>query len=301
MITNSNQIELRHLRYFQALAHQLHFRRAAESLYISQPGLSRQIQQLETFLDCPLFIRDKKHVELTAAGTYFQKEVDFILNQVTNACHQATMISSGRKGGIKIGFVGSAMQDIIPELIIKTTKIHPDISFSFEEMRNPLQVKMLSQGEIDLGFVRLNEVPENLEIKAIHEDTFSVVLPPDHSISSQNFKDMRQFKDDPFILFQPRYSPAYYKEVLSICEDAGYSPNIAHNSVHASTIYRLVENGLGISIIPTSLQKGYDMKVKFVELTKIRQKAKLSIVYSKKNRNPSLPLILDIIQAKLNK
>lgn len=294
----SNHIEFRHLRYFQALARELHFRKAADSLFISQPGLSRQIQQLEDYVGSALFERDKKHVALTAAGQYFNKESAYVLNAIENMIKQTKTIASGELGEIKIGFVGSAMQNVIPTLILKTTQILPDLHFSFEEMRNAQQIEKLMSNEIDLGFVRLNAVPTSLNMKDIFRDTFSIVLPVDHEINEDNFRSIKQLKNESFILFQANYSPAYHDKIISICEDHGFTPKISHNSVHASTIYRLIENGLGISIVPTSLKHGYDMNVKFIELKNIKQKAELSIVWSKNNRNPVLQKVLDIIDSE---
>ncbi len=297
----SNQIEFRHLRYFVALAKELHFKKAADKLYISQPGLSRQIQQLEGYVGTTLFERDKKHVELTEAGNYFLIESNFLLNALDKMISETNIIASGKNGDIKIGFLGSAMQEIIPNLILKVNKKYPGISFTFEEMSNSLQVEKLISNEIDLGFVRLDNTDSELNLVPIFEDTFSLVLPFDHPIDSTNFKSMKQFKNDSFILFQQSYSPAYYRQIVSICEDNGFLPKIVHNSVHASTIFRLVENNLGISIVPTSLQKGFNLKIKFIELKSIKQRALLSYAWSKKNRNPALKNVLASIGDKMIK
>jgi len=297
----SNQIEVRHLRYFQALAKELHFKRAAESIFISQPGLSRQIKQLEEYAGAQLFERDKKHVELTEAGKYFRSESEYILNNLENLVKQVQQIAHGDAGEVKIGFVGSAMQNVIPELILKITSKYPQLHFSFEELRNDKQVANLLTNELDLGFVRLNQVPDDLSIKPIFEDTFSLVVSKDHPITAKNFKSLAQFKDDAFILFKANYSPVYFRQIVSICEDQGFYPNIVHNSVHASTIYRLVESGLGVSIVPTSLKFGYKMNVRFIELCDIRQKAELSLLWSKNNRNPALKNVLEIVAPEMIK
>ena len=295
----SNQVEFRHLRYFQALAQELHFHRAADKLFISQPGLSRQIQQLEQFVGTQLFERDKKHVALTHAGAYFQKESNFLLNSLENMVEETRNIASGTQGELRIGFVGSAMQNIIPELILKSTNVYPNLSFSFEEMRNSRQIERLLVNDIDLGFVRLDDLPAEINSSLVYEDTFSLVLPEDHPIDDSNFQSIRQLSEEPYILFHSSYSPTYHNQIISICQDQGFTPRIVHNSVHASTIYRLVENGLGISIVPSALKDGYDMKVKFIELSQIKQRAQLLMVWSKKNRNPSLKKVLEIIDSKI--
>ncbi len=294
----SNHVEFRHLRYFQALAKELHFKRAADRVFISQPGLSRQIKQLEEYIGVALFERDKKHVALTKAGEYFISEANFLLNSLQNSILQTQNIAEGASGELKIGFVGSAMQNVIPNLILQSTKQLPELKFSFEELRNAGQVDKLLSNEIDLGFIRLNRVPDQLYKKAIFQDTFSLVLPKSHPITPDNFNGINEFADESFILFKANYSPAYHKEIISICEDAGFYPKIVHNSVHASTIYRLVENGLGISIVPSALKDGYNMQVKFLELKDIPQRAHLSVCWSKNNRNPALQKVLNILDLK---
>lgn len=296
-----NQIELRHFNYFQALAKELHFKKAADSIFISQPGLSRQIKQLEDIINVTLFERDKKHVELTEAGRYFQKEATFILNNIKNLIKQTQQVSEGKSGEVKIGFVGSAMQNVIPTLIREATIRFPELHFSFEELRNDTQVESLLINELDLGFVRLTQVPDDIIMKPIYEDTFSLVTPKNHPIDQTNFTSLQQFREEAFILFKPSYSPAYFSQIVSICEDHGFYPKVVHNSVHASTIYRLVESGLGVSIVPTSLQDGYKMNVNFIELKNIRQKAQLSLAWSKRNRNPSLQNVLGIVAPEMIK
>lgn len=292
----SNQIEFRHLRYFIALSQELHFRKAAEKLFISQPGLSRQIQQLEGFLGAKLVNRTKRKVELTQAGHFFKIEAEYLVNGLEKMLKRTNEIAEGRDGDIKIGFVGSAMQNVIPDLIVTMNQLYPGIHFSFEELSNEVQIKKLKSNEIDIGFVRLDQVDEDLDIRPIFEDTFSLVLPVDHPICEENFVNMKQLETESFILFQQKYSPAYYKQVISICEDQGFLPNIVHNSVHASTIFKLVENKLGVSIIPTTLKNGFDMKIKFIELSKIPQKAMLSYTWNRRNRNPALNFVLDCLK-----
>jgi DNA-binding transcriptional LysR family regulator len=299
LITKSNQIELRHFRYFLAVAEELHFRKAAEKLYVSQPGLSRQIKQMEELLGAQLFERDKKKVTLTAAGKYFKNEAEYILHHTQKVYAHTHLIESGVRGEIRVGFVGSAMQKVIPELLVSCDQKYPGIQFSFEEMSNIDQVEKLVSDTLDIGFLRLNRVPGQLEVKPILEETFSLVLPQGHSIEEQNFKSMSQLSEESFILFQPTYSPLYYDKVMSICEDQGFSPNVVHNTVHANTIFRLVENGMGVSIVPTSLKNGFDLNIKFIELKKIPQRAILFVAWNKKNRNPSHFKFLEIIEQNL--
>jgi len=267
---------------------ELHFRKAAEKLFISQPGLSRQIKQMEEILDAQLFIRNKKKVLLTPAGIYLKGELEFILNHLELTKKQLKLINEGSSGELRIGFLGSAMQSVVPKLLLQLQDKFPEIKTSLDELSNHAQVDAVLKDKLDVGFVRLARVPVGLNIKTVFEDTFSVVLPASHPLTQQSFKSMRQLRDESFVLFSQDYSPLYFDKVMSICEDAGFSPKVSHKSVHAQTIFKLVENHMAIAIIPTALQYGFKMKVKFIELQKIKQKAILSVIWKTDNRNPVL-------------
>ncbi len=289
------QIELRHFVYFLAVAEELHYRKAAEKLFISQPGLSTQIKQMETILETQLFIRDKKKVALTPAGEFLKGEVEFLLNHLEQTKKQLKLIGKGHLGEIRIGFLGSAMQNVVPNLLLDLKKKHPLIHTSLEELSNRAQINAILHDRLDLGFVRLARVPKGLKLKPVFEDTFSLVLPEDHLMDASSFKSMKQMANDDFILFSQDYSPLYYDTVLSICEDANFTPKVSHKSVHAQTIFKLVENKLGIAIVPTALQYGFQMKVKFIELKRIKQRAILSMVWKEDNRNPALKNCMDLL------
>ncbi len=294
----SNRIEWRHLRYFLAVAEELHFGRAASKLFISQPGLSRQIKQLEEELDTKLFDRDNKKVNLTIAGDYFRKEVQSLAVQFDRAKLNTKLIGEGGIGRISLSYVGSAMQNVIPKLLLSTRNKFPQIKFGLEELDNAKQIEGLLSQKIDLGFVRLNQVQRDLAIQPVFEDTFSLVLPENHPLTKRKFKSLSQLKEEPFILFEKEYSSFYYDIVMSIFDDAGFSPIISHATVHANTIFRLVENNFGISIVPSSLALGYDLKVKFIELKHIPHRTELSVVWNKKNKNPVMNKVLDLILKK---
>jgi len=284
----SYQLELRHFTYFLAVAEELHFRKAAERLFISQPGLSRQIKQMEEIIGAELFIRNKRNVRLTAAGMYLKKEIAYVFNHIDFTIKQTRLIDEGSEGEVRIGFLGSAIQTVIPKLLVEADKEYPKIQFSLEEMSNYDQVRAIEKDQLDIGFVRLARVPDNISIKAIENDTFSLVLPKNHELNTTNFRNVAQVSEEHFILFSSDYSSIYYDKIMSICEDQGFTPIVSHKSVHAQTIFKLVESGLGVAIVPTSLQYGFDLDVKFLIIPKIPQKAELSVIWKEENRNPAL-------------
>ncbi len=289
------QIELRHIRYFLAVAEDLHFRKAAERLFISQPGLSRQIKQMEDDLGVVLFERHNRKVLLTKAGEYLKKELTINLKTIEHTLNHAKLLNDGKSGDLKFGYVGSAMQQIIPNLLLEFEKEHQNVVVSLKEMDNQKQIDGLLSFDIDLGFVRLDRIPKGLEVKSILKESFCLVLPKEHPIDESNFKSLAQFKKDSFILFDPTYSSTYYEKVMQIFDDSGFSPIISHNTIHSGSIYKLVENNFGISIIPQSLAENYNGKIKFIELKKIKQKTMLSVVWNSKNRNPILKEIIKLL------
>ena len=291
----SNQIEFRHYKYFLALAKDLHFRKAAERLYISQPGLSRQIKQMEEDLGINLFERHNRKVELTKAGLYLQKELSNTFKKLDDILSHAKLVNDGMDGNLKLGYVGSAMQKVIPELLLKYKNKHPHVLFSLKEMDNEKQIQALLNQEIDVGFIRMERVPRGINIRSIFEDTFSLVLHKNHPINEENFKDLSQLKDESFILFDSSYSESYHEKVMQIFDHSNFSPIISHYTVNASSIFRLVENNFGVSIVPTSLKLGYDMSIKFIELDKIPQRTTLRMVWNNTNTNPVLENLIDTI------
>ncbi|RUA12470.1 MAG: LysR family transcriptional regulator, partial [Flavobacteriia bacterium] len=227
---------------------------------------------------------------------YLKTEITKNFKDLDDIFNHAKLLNDGIDGSLKFGYVGSAMQEVIPNILPKFRKEHPNVIFSFNEMDNRMQIDALLNRKIDVGFVRLERVPRGLEIKPVFKDTFSLVLPASHQINTSNFKDLNQFKNESFILFDRSYSESYYEKVMQIFDYSGFSPLISHNTVNASSIYRLVENNFGVSIVPTSLKLGYDMGIKFIELKNIPQRTTLKMVWNNTNSNPILKNFLALIK-----
>ena len=291
----SYQIELRHIKYFLAVAEELHFRNAAERLFISQPGLSRQIKALELELGVILFERHTRKVVLTKVGEYLKVSFALQLKTLSHTLENAKMLHDGKKGALNIGYVGSAMQEVIPNLLLRFEKDNPNILFNLKEIDNQKQIEDLLSFSIDIGFVRLERVAKSLEIKIILKENFCLVLPQKHPINQNNFKNLTQFKNESFILFDAAYSSSYYEKVMQIFDNCGFTPLISHNTIHSSSIYKLVENNFGISIVPKSLTQKSGHKIKFIELDMIPQKTTLSVIWNKKNTNPILMDVLNLL------
>ncbi|OEJ99932.1 LysR family transcriptional regulator [Roseivirga misakiensis] len=288
-------MEIRHLRYFLALGKELHFGRAADKLFITQPALTKQIQQLEEELDTKLLKRTKRSVSLTPAGEYFMQEAEYLMNHLDRVVDATKRKGEGEEGEIRIGFVGSAMQQIIPSLLERMSLKFPTIHASLDELNNKDQLNAIANDKLDIGFVRLESVHDGYQQKVVMEDSFSLVVSGQHPIQPKDFKHLNQFENESFILFSNDYSQEYYDNIMSIFSDHNFKPKVSHRSVQANSIFRLVERQLGVAIVPSALQGGIDLDVEFISLDHLPQRTKLMAIWNGENRNEALDKVLRLL------
>lgn len=287
------QIELRHFFYFKTLAEELHFRKAAERLFISQPGLSRQIKQMEEILNTRLLDRNKKEVHLTKAGQYLKSELDILFDHVDQIQNKLQKMEEGKIASLKLGFIGSAVQTILPKLLKKIKELQPLIEINLNELSNENQIELLLKNELDFGFMRLQENPVGLSSKPIVTEKFMLVLPKKHPCNRGTETDLLDFREESFILFAKEYSNSYYDLIMSIFHSHGFRPKVSLRTVNALTIFRLVEEGQGIAIVPTSLNKGYVTNLDFIVLDNIPQQTTLFMVWNERSKNIAKALVLN--------
>ncbi|SMG43158.1 LysR family transcriptional regulator [Sphingobacterium psychroaquaticum] len=294
------QLELRHFNYFQVLAEELHFRRAAERLFISQPGLTRQIKQMEEIYGVSLFERGTRFVRLTAAGVYLKKEVDTLFHNLERVEQELKAIADHDALSLRLGFIGSAVQSILAQLLITLKHEHPRVEVDLQELSNEAQVTKLLKEELDFGFVRIDAIPKGLTGIPVLTEHFSLVVPYAYPTQQDNFTKLLALQEEPFILFSKDYSHSYFDLVMSIFKDAGFQPHVALRTVNALTIFNMVEQGLGVAIVPASLKKGYTTQVKFIDLDQIPQRTTLSLLWNPKVKQRGINVFLDIVQKEIH-
>jgi DNA-binding transcriptional LysR family regulator len=248
-------LELRHLRYFIAVATELHFGRAAEKLHIAQPPLSHQIRQLETELEFELFTRTKRSVVLTPAGQAFLLQVNQIFQQLEQAIEIGRKTSRGELGHISIGFVGSATYNILPVMLQQFRDRYPEVQIELHELTTDRQLIWLREGKIDVGLMRPPIVEPDVTSEIVFEESLVIALPTHHPLANLDSIDLRLLAREPFILFPRQLAPGLYDPIVAICQAAGFSPVVVQECIQMQTTISLVSANLGVSIVPESIQQ----------------------------------------------
>lgn len=261
-------MELRHLLYFKTVAEELHFRKAAAKLFISQPPLSRQIRELEEELGAKLFERNNKRVSLTPAGAYFKKQVDEIFTGLEESRITVRKLHENVSGELNIGYISSTYHIHLMETLKEMRNVFPFLSVKLFEIPTVKQVEALEQGKLDIGILRAPVISEKLSVITLFNDPFVLAVPEQEYFKHPAFYNEAELHKQPFIFFNRDYAPVYYQKLLEICQRLGFVPAITHEANNVHSILRLVEHGAGVSILPESLQIQFpELKIKYIDLT----------------------------------
>src|SRR5579862_8390737 len=251
-------MELRHLRYFVAVAEELHFHRAATRLHISQPPLSQQIRALERELGVTLLARNRRRVALTAAGAGFLEDARAILASVDRAAEHARAIARGSQGTLSIGFVGSAMfSPTLPTMLREFRGGHPGVDLVLRELPTTAQLTALASGEIDVGVIRgpveLAELDGQLELMTIQRERLVAALPDEHALAARRRLRAEDLRCESFVILARREAPGLYAGLAEAMRAAGGLPDDVLEVAEMQTIISLVAGGFGVSLVPASV------------------------------------------------
>jgi DNA-binding transcriptional LysR family regulator len=248
-------MELRHLRYFVAVAEECHFGRAAARLHIAQPPLSQQIRQLEADLGVELFTRTTRRVDLTPAGQRYLERARSILAQVAAAGAEAGRVAAGELGRVSLGFTGSATYELLPSLARALRRDLPGIELDLRgEMLTPRQVEALRAGVLDVGFLRPPTPAPDLDLQVLRREALVAAIPAAHPLAERKRVRLRDLADEPFITYPAGQRSAVAPVVLEACAKAGFSPRVVHEVAETSTLMSFVAAGLGVALVPASVQ-----------------------------------------------
>lgn len=266
-------MELRHLRYFVAVAEELHFGRAARKLNMSQPPLTQQIHKLEDELGVRLFDRSNRKVQLTKEGAIFRKRAESILNQSERAINEVRKAALGEMDTIVIGYMGSVILRELTDMLKIFHEAYPLVKLEFVIMRSDEQYEALIDGKIDAGFVDLAVQPmsdrflsHNVDFDLILHERLCVAVKKDHSLAGKKSIKISDLKNENFVILQRHLFPSHYDKIVSRCEQAGFSPNISAMSDQTDVLLTYVATGVGVALVPECIISAWDKDVSFLTL-----------------------------------
>ncbi|MEJ4044043.1 LysR family transcriptional regulator [Erwinia sp. SLM-02] len=282
-------IELRHLRYFIAVAEELHFGRAAQRLNISQPPLSQQIQILEQEIGARLFARTNRSVRLTAAGRQFLLDARLILQGVAQAADKAARLHRGDEGELRIGFTSSApFISVVSDALFTFRQRYPAVHLQMQEINTRQQLAPLIDGRLDLGVMRNTPLPETLDHQLILQEPMYALVHRDHRLAGREEISVGELAKEPFVFFDPQVGTALYTEILTLLQRYQIEPNIAQEVGEAMTIIGLVSTGLGVSILPASFRRVRLADVVWIPLQERDALSQVWLVWSRLRERPAV-------------
>lgn len=256
-------MELRHLRYFQALGQTLSFTRAAELLHMAQPPLSRQISQLEAMLGTTLVIRERP-LRLTEAGRFLFEQSNDLLLQLNRLAENTRRIGLGERQSLGIGFAPSTLYDVLPELIRELRK-DTELELSLSEMTTLQQAEALKAGLIDIGFGRIRIGDPAIHQMVLSEDPLVAVLPNGHRLVGKP-ASLSELANESFVLYPANPRPSYADHVLALFANHGLHVRVGQWANELQTAIGLVAAGIGIALVPSSVQQQHRTDINYVPI-----------------------------------
>jgi DNA-binding transcriptional LysR family regulator len=249
-------MELRHLRYFVAVAEELHFTRAALRLNIAQPPLSQQIRTLEAELGVQLFVRTRRSVALTDAGHALLPKAREVLSATQALPQQLQRVARGEVGVLRIGFSSTLpLTKVLRDVVADHRRSHPDVALNLREMHSQRQFDALRRGELDVGLVRYNErAPDGICLAVLRRDPLRLVVPSTHRFARRKSVAIADCRDEAFIGFPGDAGTGTGPLLKRLCAQAGFEPRIAQEAREATTQIGLVAAGLGVAVLPAPLE-----------------------------------------------
>lgn len=298
-------MELRHLRYFLAVAETLHFGRAAQRLAISQPPLTVAVQQLEAEVGAPLFLRNSRGVQLTAAGQALVPQARATLERAELALREARDVAAGTAGRLTIGFAGTMLYRGLPAMLRRFQAEHARLAISLRELGSREQLVALLQGGLDAGFVHTTRVPQGLAQILVSSQPFMACVPASHALARRRTLGLAQLTGSPLALVSRAVSPDYNERILALWTQAGAAagaaPTAVHELQHWLSVVSLVAQGLAVAMVPAALQQARIAGAVFVPLAELADDDSLRYdthcLWRSGADQPALALFLHAVQA----
>jgi DNA-binding transcriptional LysR family regulator len=287
-------MELRHLRYFVAVAEAGGFRRAAELLHVSQPPLSQQVRALEEELGVELLTRSGRGVVLSPAGEVFLRESHAILDAVARATELARRVGRGETGHLSVAFVGSSLFGLLPAILRAFRAERPDVELHLREQPTGLALDAIRAGHTDVGVLRPPSTATDLECHVIERERVLVALPQGHRLADSARIDPRELWNEQLILLGRREAPGLHESLVAALESVGGLPHVSQEASEIQTVLGLVAADLGVSLVPESAATLARAGVVYRALAGPAPTVDLALVWREDARSPVLDAFLDI-------
>ncbi|HTD24800.1 MAG TPA: LysR family transcriptional regulator [Terriglobales bacterium] len=281
------------MRSFFVLAGELHFRKASERLFMSQPALSKQIRKLEEKVGGALFTRTRRRVLLTEAGNVLLPLAKRLVQDSEAALGRAREAAEGRAGTLRIGFGIASAAEILPRTLLRFRRSNPHVELQMRDMSTPGQTAALLDGRIDVGILRMPIVETEFESFPLSRERLVAVAP--ESVAYSRKQGLASLRDQPFICFPKSASATLYQHVQTVCRRAGFSPNLVQEANELFTILNLVRAGLGVSLVPSAAIRMNVRGVRFYELHMAEAEWQTGLAW--KRLSEKRPLILRFAEA----
>ncbi len=295
-------VELRHARYFVAVAECLNFRKAAQQLHVAQPPLSRQIRQLEEYLGVALFVRDKRKVELTKAGHAFLEEARKLIVQAGHAADVARHAQKGEFGTIKIG-IASGLGGVVSKAVFEHRRRFPTIEVECRDIFSNFQNEALRRHEIDVGFLRPPVDRVNFECELLYEEEFVVILPKSHRLAKRRSLRLKDIAEEPLIMFDRTFSTGLYDKIVGMFSRQGFTPHliVTHVEAHEEAGAIMVASGkaifVGAGAIVNRAVSGLELAS--VHLNEPEAKIEVYVAWRKREDSTTVLAFLDSVHRAL--
>lgn len=293
---SANFMELRHLKYFVAVAEELNFRRAAERLFMEQPPLSRQIRQLEDELGVELFQRSRQGVSLTVAGRAFLDEARLALAQTERAAHIARQAGEAQQTKLVIGFSICVFNRLLSNVIQTFREVAPTVSISLTEVSTPGQVQAIATGDIDVGFVDLPIDHPNIQFETVLTEQLVAVLPLEHPLAALPEIPLHALANEPFVLCSEQVKPDFYHQIVRLCEQAGFQPNVVQEATPPEVVVSFVEAGVGVSLVASGVQTRHSARVVYRAIAESTPQLEIAVAWRKQHQSPILSQFLEVVR-----
>ncbi len=287
-------MDLKHLRYFIALAEELHFGRAAERLGISQPPLSQQIARLEKELGVSLLRRTSRSVALTAGGQAFLEEARRTLAQAQHAVHVARGAERGEVGELRVGFVPAC--GAIPRGVRRFTRQYPAVRLTLRNLTTADQLEQLASGKLHVGFVHLPIDARGLIVELVQQDSVLAAVPERHPLAGQPAVSLRSFAGEPFIRFPRGAAPGLHDYMITAFREAGVTARVAHETDSILARLRMVGAGLGLSLIPSYAERLPRPGVVLRPLKPAKLVSRIGMVHAARYATPAVARFLSVVR-----